>query len=693
MSLEIKFRNLVDTTSSTLAEYDIKEFDVYRQYEHYGIAYDYALTSEIVELHLQRVVQESLCAGSNFQVSHLRKLRDQFILHYIVDEQPLQPYLYILEKILEFITNGSIYSLDTENEWRKAIQAVKDIITLSANPSLEYLERIYKRQVAVGYAAKKLKKKGYKLTIDDGKIIMDSSDQESLIKQLEADIKFLGGINITTRLFAWIENENLFDHEQERYHLVRSFSHEPIEPIAYLLNLAVKNSLKSSIFIPGSPSETWQRLIETSTAFTAIFDVQPYSQIEIFIQRIDNLVKFLHDITVYDSIFTLTQLRPSDVLRILRGLLTWIDRGLFTTTTGLNLEQIFDVIETIIQSANYDRKPTYYDFQSLSSRMPNISHQSLRKILDILSHEKSANQNFKLPNDILSVNFQFKPLLKTSNDEYVMLNPSWCSPAFYPAIISFLKQNEDIAAYVKEQFKIDSIDGKIGHQIEEFIKEEFQKKGISCKFGKYKINGIEGECDLVVETKDTIVFIEVKKQELGQKAKSGNQIDIFLNLTRSLIEAQTQLIGHEELIRKFGYLPLKTGSKINLDGRDVAKVAITLLDFGGFNDRTIVFLLDLMIRNQIYISDPQYQNQAKEIQNKINKLSGKSAKLNNLSSNNANNSPFFNSWFLSVPQLLVLLDNVNSNDSLKTELWKTRSLSASTLDFYREYSFARDLLG
>jgi hypothetical protein len=215
MSLEIKFRNLVDTTSSTLAEYDIKELDLYRQYEHYGIAYDYALTSEIVELHLQRVVQESLCAGSNFHVSHLRKLRDQFILHYIIDEKSLQPYFYILEKILQFITNGSIYSLDTENQWRKAIQAVKDIITLSATPSVEHLERIYKRQFAVGYAAKKLRKKGYKLTTEDGKIIMDSSDQESLIKQLEADIKFLGGINITTRLFASIENENLFDHEHE----------------------------------------------------------------------------------------------------------------------------------------------------------------------------------------------------------------------------------------------------------------------------------------------------------------------------------------------------------------------------------------------------------------------------------------------------------------------------------------------
>lgn len=688
MSLEIKFRNLVDTTSSTLAEYDIKELDLYRQYEHYGIAYDYALTSEIVELHLQRVVQESLCAGSNFQVSHLRKLRDQFILHYIVDEQPLQPYLYILEKILEFITNGSIYSLDTENEWRKAIQAVKDIITLSANPSLEYLERIYKRQVAVGYAAKKLKKKGYKLTIDDGKIIMDSSDQESLIKQLEADIKFLGGINVTTRLFAWIENANLFDHEQERYHLVRSFSHEPIEPIAYLLNLAVKNSLKSSIFIPGSPSETWKRLIETSTAFTAIFDVQPYSQIEIFIQRIDNLVKFLHDITVYDSIFTLTQLRPSDVLRILRGLLTWIDRDLFTTTTGLNLEQIFDVIETIIQSANYDRKPTYYDFQSLSSRMPNISHQSLRKILDILSHEKSANQNFKLPNDILSVNFQFKPLLKTSNDEYVMLNPSWCSPAFYEAIVSHLKEYYD-----------KNIHSTLGKKLEKFIRQEFSKKDISYSHGYYD-NGKNtgGDCDIVVETSDTIILIEVKKKSLTREARSGNEFDIFVDMADSLIKAQSQLLNAELLIRtRPEGLELDTGSTIHLNDRNIAKVVITLLDFGGLNDRNVVFLLESIVgklEQEISVNSLKLTTK-KETETKqiIENIQKRLKELNNLQSTTSNSSPFFNSWFLSLPQLLVLLDNVNSNDSLKTELWKTRSLSASTLDFYREYSFARDLLG
>ncbi|WP_016951754.1 hypothetical protein [Anabaena sp. PCC 7108] len=690
MSLEIQFRNLVDTTSSTLAEYDIEKLDFYRQYEHYGIAYDDSLKGEIVELHLQRVVQESLCGGcdSDFKVSHLRKLREYFILSYIVDKKTLQPYLAILEKILFFITNGSIYSLDHENQWRTAIQAVKDIRTLAgpiAEPSMEDFQERYKRQFAVGCAAKNLKEKGYELSIEDGKVIMNPSEKERLIKQLEDDIKFLGGINVVSNLFAWIENEYSFNHKQERYHLVRTFdSNEPNVPVSYLINLAVKNPLKSPKLISGSPEDTWKRLIETSREFAAIFDVQLYERLPIFFQTIDTLVNFLQDITVYDSIFTLTQLRPSDVLRILRGLFGWIDRGLFRTKTGLDLDQIFEVIETIIQSANHDRTPTYYDFQSLASKMPNISHESLRNILDILSHEKSANHNLKFPNDISSVDFQFKPLLKTSNDEYVMLNPSWCSPAFYQAIISFLKQNEYIISYIKQQFDNKSLDQKVGHQIEEFIKEEFQKKGISCKFGKYKINGIQGECDLVVETKDTIIFIEVKKKELTPQAKGGNQVDIFLDITRSLIKAQTQLAGHEELIRESGCLPLKTGSRIDLDGRDVAKIAITLSDFGGLNDRNVVFLLDLMIRNQIDITDLLFQTKADKVQEEINDLLNK---LNNLNSTTSNSSPFSNSWFLSVPQLLVLLDNVNSNESLKAELWKTRNPSTGTLDSYFEYFY------
>jgi hypothetical protein len=51
--------------------------------------------------------------------------------------------------------------------------------------------------------------------------------------------------------------------------------------------------------------------------------------------------------------------------------------------------------------------------------------------------------------------------------------------------------------------------------------------------------------------------------------------------------------------------------------------------------------------------------------------------------------PFFNCWFLSVPQLLILLDRVNSPDDFRKELWSTRNYTLSTSDFYYELDFAR----
>jgi hypothetical protein len=692
-SLEIKFITLVD---NTLNNFDATELSSLTElcslYEYFEISYENicqntSLTPSVMMEHLEKLVQKIIISNPDSDNSisriQLELLRDNFILSYIVDEEALDIYFPILQKIIDFMGSRKIYSLDHEIQWQKAIKAAHLYIK-DSRFSLEHLQGRYKRQFAVGYAAKSLKKKGYEVSIEDGKVIMKSSEQERLIKQLEDDIKFLGGINIITQLF--VNRENDFAQQQERYHLVRTFdSNEPNVPVSYLLNLAVKNPLKSSIYIAGSPEDTWKRLIETSTEFTAIFDVQLYEQPPIFFQTIDTLVKFLQDITVYDSIFTLTQLRPSDVLRILLGLFGWIDRGLFRTKTGLDLDQIFDVIETIIKSANHDRTPTYYNFQSLVPKMPNISHESLRKILDILSHEKSANQNFKLPNDIPSVIFQFKPLLKTSNNEYVMLNPSWCSPAFYEAIVSHIEEH-----YEKRIHDI------LGEKIEEFIRQEFSKKGILYSHSNYqKGKNIGGEFDIVVETSDTIILIEVKKKALTRKAKSGDEFEIFVDIAKSLIKAQNQLLKAELLIREKDLLELHTGSTIHLNGRTIAKVAITLSDFGGLNDRIIVSLLKLITENKIIINELINQDKKgkiEELKDQIDDLTEQKKQLNNLQSTTSNSSPFFNSWFLSLPQLLVLLDNVNSNESLKTELWKTRYLSTTTLDFYYEYSQARDLL-
>lgn len=49
---------------------------------------------------------------------------------------------------------------------------------------------------------------------------------------------------------------------------------------------------------------------------------------------------------------------------------------------------------------------------------------------------------------------------------------------------------------------------------------------------------------------------------------------------------------------------------------------------------------------------------------------------------------FTNCWFLSVPQLLMILDHLPRPEDLARHVGKLRHLSYRTLDFYRDYAYA-----
>jgi hypothetical protein len=53
--------------------------------------------------------------------------------------------------------------------------------------------------------------------------------------------------------------------------------------------------------------------------------------------------------------------------------------------------------------------------------------------------------------------------------------------------------------------------------------------------------------------------------------------------------------------------------------------------------------------------------------------------------------PFFNCWFVSIPQLLVLLDGVTDADSFRKALWSCRHMTTGTSDLYFEISNMRRL--
>jgi hypothetical protein len=836
------FKQLVDSTEPTMDS--SLRGDLTSLYEHYQLNYENSLSFSHVEKYLYKIICENL-VGDQLYTAQLSNLRDQLLLVHFIEGEELQPYLGILEIIIGAINWGSTVSatsqsipklagLDCVEKWQTALQSARDLAVICPKLIEEYtlqnLERLYgTRLIVISDKAKILRREGYKIDCENGKVVIDESQARRIANQIEADIKSLGGIETLKRLFKKIEP--CYQNEHGRYHLSPSHSsyfprdYPVLFPVGYLLNLCVKYPHRSTLLAFESPDKSWCRILKNSIAFTHILDVRPYNLFVSGEHSRETLIPFLQNLAIYDNLFRPIQLRPSDVTKMIKGLfcdltltidikkmikklskelskelscdltLTIDIKNMIKelskelscdlTLTPLTIdikkklgwtpEQAATIAERIFKltADNVNNlEPIIFQSEKLydsDNSELKIENNIINKVLTLYSHTlNSVNLDFQIPQDISKVKlenyFQHKPLIRLSNNEYLFTNSSICSPAFYEAIILIIFEvKEKIISEVKEEInseiykkvgnKVDNqihkrlekkiedkIDGeireKLGKNTEDFIKKELEKRGIEVKSGHY--DGSPDEIDILVEASDTLIFFEVKRKPLTRGARSGNDFALLIDLSKSLLASQFQINKHEIFIRNNGYISLKNDHSIcQLNGRNIARVSVTLLDFGGFQDRTTIFdFLTNMLNAQLKLDGienlstkdakdlkelqekllPEFQKQFNELVQLDPTKKGQPLALLTLGlkmykrilfgdSRIAESliemaiilayqpitQPFYDSWFLSLPQLLIILDNVNSSDDLKRELWKTRSSSAYFLDFYQEYYDAQKL--
>jgi hypothetical protein len=702
--MDILFKKLVDSTKPSLDINLVEDFT--SLYEHYGIQYKNVQTLDHVQKHLYENIQNNLI-GDQLYRKQLFILKDQLLLTHFIKSKSLQPYLGILEIVIDALRSKDhipdqsirrIVSLECEDKWRIALQFAWDL-TVIASKEIEYdlqdLERKYKRQFLVSKSAKILQNEGCEIDIEDGKVLIDESQAMRVANRIEADIRLLGGIESLRKLFEVIKPD--YNEEQGRYHLGRTFNNLiqadfSSLPVAYLLNLCVKYPQKQILVALESPDKTWKRILQISIALTSILDVETHNEFSLLFHSPETIIRFLQELAIYDNLFCFVQLRPSDVPKIIKGLFSGLSEVTEITEQklGWTPEQAAIIAERILKIAEGKLHPVIFQARQIENLQLEICKDKIDKILTIYSHDVSCvNSNFHIPQDISKIEhnnyFQHKPLIRLSKNEYLLTSPSICSPAFHEAIVSEILAKVDGKIYAK-----------LGHKIEDFIKGEFLSRGIKFNFGNYggtrKRTG--DEIDVIVEATDTLIFLEVKAKALTRKSKCGTELDLLLDLSKSLLESQIQINKHEISIRKNGYISLKNGYSCELNDRDIARVSITLLDFGSFQDRNVIFqFLENMLLGNFEASDNLNQidvEKLDKLNKKLDEFKLQFSELIKLDPRKANN-PFYNCWFLSVPQLLILLDNVTSSDDFKRELWRTRSITTSSLDFYREYYYARQL--
>lgn len=623
-----------------------------------------------------------------------RQIQKELVYRHVLFDEPFQPYLEIAaafaDNLRELFDIG-IKPLENQKDWQEAIGLMKDHLA-------NYPHRIYHTEV---YNLRNDHTKEYDIAAstlslvnrfncrveinEDGHLYI-ASGIEKITNYIESKLKKIGGLTLIDHIFNYLSSNNFFNIPLKRYFIGRNTGFgpggtAPNEPLGYLLNLAVKYPYKK----PSSDAnEMLVDIITTSKILcTAVFQSQHYSIWELVFNRGDKLPYFIRDVCIYDSIYSFDQGDLSREISNLKGLFKFIPYEEFTKLCGFSLKSFIDVISQIDIASKDTHLPITIN-KSLIGKKLGLKKTEISEIFKAIAHEPNAiNTKYSVPSDYNSINFESKPLIKLDSNLYLFINRTWCAKAFYESIAGKLR--------IRDNFDVD-----LGLEIETHIKAICEAKGITFNYGDYKQSKVEGECDLVIETNDIIVLFEIKKKVLTSKSKSGFDTEIVLDLGETLLRSQTQAQRTELLLLKdktVNLIDKKNNKEFALEHKDrrVFRVSVSHLDFRGFHDRLFItsFLETLLMHGLKPISEES------KIVKRFEKFEKRRIKLvENFYEfskyyPNHNHSPYFNSSFLNLDQLLLILELSSSNEDLVKYLNSTLHVNATgSLDFYKEFFVA-----
>jgi len=301
-----------------------------------------------------------------------------------------------------------------------------------------------------------------------------------------------------------------------------------------------------------------------------------------------------------------------------------------------------------------------------------------------------ANRALAFPPFSTQIDGNFKPIFRVSEDILLILPASLTGQAA-------VNCTYNAVSFVDGRFN-NAKDSLLGDSFEDWVRERLSRSGVTWVSGDYSSTEGrgDGECDVVIETDKTIYLIEIKKKALTRMAMAGNELMLLNDLAKSLMVSQTQAMKAEYQIRKSGSIRLAAtdneSREILLNDREVERISLSLLDFGSFQDRvSIQQILDNIYRHTFTVIDEDRAGGLDDF-NRIAEEMREAANLLFSLDEVSGSAPLFrNAVFMSAPQLLTILANVASNNDFDREVKRTKWLTTSSRDFYREYSAARSI--
>lgn len=541
-------------------------------------------------------------------------------------------------------------------------------------------------------AALRLRDRGIQCAIVDGAIQISAHQYSFLLQMIDCRAKRLGD-----KLYKYILSKikSCYCSRHDRFYFRKEIDMfgsniSPEIPIGYIYNLALKNLYVKK---NSNAGKDIQEIVELSTDLMTVSDLQWFNPWDSLFQSVE-LIPYLQKNLLHDELFTIHQSNNSIDRLIINGLFNKYSNAKIPSCVNLNIYiDIFDVVHM-----RSDIDVQIIDLRHLYGRLSRkYTLDEIKIAVSRLSIDSSElNSSYIDPFQVGYINYNKKPFLKC-NDEVRYINTYFHSVGF----VNFLKEEMKSQCHLNGVYnrEFNKVRGDIA---EECVRNILKSKGINFHAGvKYKVpanvlNEIEsrslsGECDFIIETNDYIVFIEHKVKELNVESKGGDVLSGLVDLTHSLFASQEQACKHEYLLRKQGEIKFDNGYILELKGRRVEKVSLSLFDYYSLADNISIRGIFNSILNSTLSTISTDQEINKNIAN-INKVIERLQKiyLSDIFQAQYINELHLNTQgirFYSLNQLISILKHSSGNEQFICMMNRTKSIVSNSHDWFRVFNY------
>jgi hypothetical protein len=586
------------------------------------------------------------------------------------------PYLAIIGILADACRTSAVRSFAEEDSWIAAIDAARGVVLLSG--PLHWKDP---RHISVGDAAVSLVDRGYGLSVENGHFAFDPGEMDRLCDQLERAVVDLGGLVVIEETLAHLKAVEPLQFGRYAPGRVLGSDHRaPSLPIGYLLQLGAKHLNVRPAEDP-TRSALWREVATLSSLLCAVLDVEPYTTFESIFLGAEDIPDALARIALFDHLFALKQWPPAKARELLEGVTAALDSAEIKSRLGWDMGDVLTLMEAVLAVAT----GPFYILEPTALRAHGVTEAVWQELAPVFTHALTTmNRDYRSPLNADKAELDFKPLFELPCGRLLVLTPGLAALAFFEATTRAIRD----AGYP-------DFDNRLGDAVEGVVADALRREGVNVTVqgieyhtGKIGPGKVAGECDIVVETERNIVFIELKKKPLRRASGTGDAAPALVDLTTSLFAAQAQLSRHEQTLLETGAIDFDNGYRLKHRGRSIERIAMTWLDYGGLQDKYLLSqIFGALPGHRLTTDHPKEGNKLEKLNSAIDALEREITALRQLGKNNG--ALFINCWFLSVPQLLLLLDGVTDGDDFAARIGKLRHLTYRTLDFYRDFGFAR----